>query len=483
MEKSSNRLYSLKTHLHRFIDPLNSTLPTRQYRQAQFLAAVSLTSALLTVLVHMPFSLSKLTQDQPTHVIISVSLLAALTFIYWRSRIGSADTAAALLIGVMIAVIVLDAIASQDPDAAYVLYYLILPLLISGAFFELRGFAATTGAVLILVSVLPLLVDHLELSDMPLIFLAATSLVFTLLILHSRSIVQTGAWELSESEARYRNLFATIADALLIHHQGQFIDCNPAFHKLLGYDRSALESMDLIDLVMPDYREQVIERIRTGDTAPYEIEMRHQNGRIINVEAYARTLIFNGLPMRVTTLRDISDRRIAAQRTVALQVERERSQMLTRFINDASHDLRTPLTVIFSSLHLLRVNRDPERQAHYIETLNTQATHLLSIVENLLQTARLRQDGSAPFRFERSDLKSTLREIAQIMKPFAESRSITLRLDLPGESVKIIQDKTELTRAMRQLLTNAISYTPEGGTVTVSLRQQQSNVLIQVIDT
>lgn len=151
-----------------------------------------------------------------------------------------------------------------------------------------------------------------------------------------------------------------------------------------------------------------------------------------------------------------------------------------RFVADASHELRAPLTAIQGNLELLR--RRPELPSEErIEALDEaarEADRLTRLVADLLALARA--DAGVGIRRDAVDLDAVVLDTFQTGRTLAKGR--VLQLD-PFEPVRACGDEDRLRQLVLILLDNAVKYTPSGGTVTVGLRQADDRAEMRVCDT
>jgi two-component system, OmpR family, sensor kinase len=151
-----------------------------------------------------------------------------------------------------------------------------------------------------------------------------------------------------------------------------------------------------------------------------------------------------------------------------------------RFVADASHELRAPLTAIQGNLELVR--RRPDLPGtERVEALNEasrEAERLTRLVADLLALARA--DAGVPIRWGSVDLDAVVLDTFQSGRALASDR--TLHLD-PFEPVRVCGDEDRLRQLVLILLDNAVKYTPPGGSVTLGLRQVRDSAEITVRDT
>src|SRR5690606_28529142 len=97
-----------------------------------------------------------------------------------------------------------------------------------------------------------------------------------------------------------------------------------------------------------------------------------------------------GKPQRIDgIMTDITDRRQASEQATQVAIERERVRILSDFVRDASHEFRTPLSVINTRLYLMEKVKDPVKQTEYIESIKSQTERILKLVELLITMSKL----------------------------------------------------------------------------------------------
>lgn len=151
-----------------------------------------------------------------------------------------------------------------------------------------------------------------------------------------------------------------------------------------------------------------------------------------------------------------------------------------RFTADASHELRTPISVILTQIQLA-LSRD-RSSADYQRTLRTcerAAERMRGLVNSLLELARV-DSGEFKLVTEACDLSRIGREALEFVQPLAEARKVTLRAEL--DSVPATVDAMKLGQVLINLLTNAIQHNGEGITVSLSLQRNGELAAFRVAD-
>jgi PAS domain S-box-containing protein len=180
---------------------------------------------------------------------------------------------------------------------------------------------------------------------------------------------------------------------------------------------------------------------------------------------------------------DISERKHAEAQHLELAVERERVQMLQHFIRDTSHDLRTPLTTIKTSLYLLeRTIDDPGKRERYIGVIQEQASRLHQQIEDLLSLSRLDKSSVEEFTFEMRSLSLLLQNVVAGQKSLAERKKHRLSLSVEANLPPILADDAQLFRALSNLLVNALNYTPDGGDINVQAYRRDDRIAVEIQD-
>lgn len=153
----------------------------------------------------------------------------------------------------------------------------------------------------------------------------------------------------------------------------------------------------------------------------------------------------------------------------------------TQFTMDASHDLRTAVTVILSNAQLsLRRNREPEVYQETMTTIQQEASHILTMLEEMLVAARSGSPTTQVVR-ERVDLDRVLSEVYEASAAAAIMKSLRFELSRLDQ-VSVLGDRALLRRMLIALLENAVKYTPSGGEISVTLERGGRESLLIVED-
>ena len=153
-----------------------------------------------------------------------------------------------------------------------------------------------------------------------------------------------------------------------------------------------------------------------------------------------------------------------------------------QFMEDISHELKTPLSVLKGELEvtLKRIRSTQEYETALHSSLE-EVNRIAGIVENLLTLARF-DAKTTTLQAKPLDLDLLIKDTVEAIQVLAHQKQITLQFN-SAHSVEILADKNQLKRLILNILDNAIKYTPPGGKISIDLRQQKDTADIDIIDT
>jgi len=152
-----------------------------------------------------------------------------------------------------------------------------------------------------------------------------------------------------------------------------------------------------------------------------------------------------------------------------------------QFTADASHELRTPLSIIHAHTEwALTRERDAVEYRQAIEACARASARMKMLVESLLVLAR-GDAGKLDLQYENFDMSQAVRDCAALMSPLAEQKKVKLQTDL--QPVAIEADHNRVLQLITNLMSNAIRYNRDGGSVCVTLQTQDNSAILKVTDT
>jgi PAS domain S-box-containing protein len=278
---------------------------------------------------------------------------------------------------------------------------------------------------------------------------------------------------LRESENRYRTLFDSTNDAIFIHDMGgKFLEVNQVACEHLGYSREELLQMTPTDINSKEYAAtlpQRIEELRKLGHSFSEIAQVRRDGTIIQTELSSRIVDYKGKAAVLSIARDITERK---------QVERLKDQ----FVSTVSHELRTPLTAIRASIGLLASGASgtlPEKGQRMLEIAVTNTDRLVRLINDILDSERL-ASGKTPMEKKQCSAAQLVTQAADVMKPMAEKAGISLSVE--SQDAALWADPDRIAQALTNLISNAIKFSPKGGTIWVTAERKENQMLFKVQD-
>lgn len=250
--------------------------------------------------------------------------------------------------------------------------------------------------------------------------------------------------------------------------------------KLLGFPGAALPNLDdFLALVHPDDLDHILTTSReaTTERRPFEVEYRarHERGHYIWIHQNARTFYApDGRPQRrVGVMMDVTARRTAVDQL------READTRKNEFLGILAHELRNPLAVLRAGVDLLARRPDQPPAERTVTILDNQLRTRL--VGDLLDITRI---GRGIFRLDRSavDLAELIGQVRQSMERRISDRGQHLVVACPKGPIPIHADIDRLHQIFINLLVNASSYTPEGGTIELLVERQSNEVTVTIRD-
>ncbi len=160
----------------------------------------------------------------------------------------------------------------------------------------------------------------------------------------------------------------------------------------------------------------------------------------------------------------------------------ELDRLKSEFVSTVSHELRTPLTTIKALTRLLmRDGLDEAKRREYIETISVECDRQIDFVLNLLDLSRI-EGGVLRVTHERVEVDEVISSVVKSEARAAEKRRHELRVDPQPAVPPVCADPKELRRVLSNIVENAIKYTPDGGRIILSAREEDSHVAISVTD-
>jgi PAS domain S-box-containing protein len=277
-------------------------------------------------------------------------------------------------------------------------------------------------------------------------------------------LIRLAAGELSEQRDYFQSVFQSMSEGIIIAGLDGLIQfANQNAIDLLHTTERKLVGKHLLDLIGPnknwsmaDLREDLLIVLTSGQPLVRETTIRMPLPRHYQI--------------RVAPICDAS-MRISGLIIVFSDINRlkELDQAKNEVMSLVSHELRTPLTAIRGYSELLKETPNlPEGAEECVNTIHEAAERLARILTTFLDVSRL-ESGKQEIRTDPIRLNEVAREAVMLMRPVAQAKSIRLIEDLPQSAPVVAADRDLIAQVITNLISNAIKYSPEKTTVTISL--------------
>jgi signal transduction histidine kinase len=281
----------------------------------------------------------------------------------------------------------------------------------------------------------------------------------------SRALHYQGA---IESSLHLGQVFASLPTGLaLIDTNGKVLRANPAWSTVWGLAGSPLRtpfhvSLDLIEILLPRMTDPLAltEFVSEGQRAPERTQQLS-----VRLSHPAQDLQILSVPTRD------SQRAITGRLWAVSDVTREREvdRLKSEFVSIVSHELRTPLTSILGYTELL-LNRDfsPDERRQFVNTVYVEAGRLSQLVEDLLGVSRL-EAGKVKLNRWPIPIRQIVEELTTQLNTQLAQHRLLIAIAEPLPPVWVDRDK--IKQVLFNLLNNAIKYSPNGGQITLEVRE------------
>jgi PAS domain S-box-containing protein len=294
--------------------------------------------------------------------------------------------------------------------------------------------------------------------------------------------------ELRRSNVLFEKVFYESPIAIVISElgTGKILHCNSVFAGTVNYSMDELVGNTAVQLGIFESLEQrnnlVSDAIAGGVAKQTEVYIQPRGGDRIYVSIHAHVIPLYDGPCLLTAILDLSSHKQAEEDTrKALEAVLELSRLKADFVTLASHEFRTPLTTIRSSAFLLEnysYGESRERAVRHLAKINSSVNSLTSMLDEFLAITKI-DEGRVHPSFEQIDLPAFLADLCRNLQASAKPGQ-TIGYDHTGSN-DVLTDRIMLSNIVRNLVTNAIKYSPENSPIYVSTRVN-GKIYLTVID-
>ena len=312
-------------------------------------------------------------------------------------------------------------------------------------------------------------------------------------ITHMKQVEQA----LIDERLRYEELFELTPQPLYIYDEEtlSFLKVNDAMVRTYGYSHEEFAQMNLLDIRSPMEANRLLTLLR-GEArdqdlmAPSTWLHRRKDGSTLEVEASARRIQFNGRPARLVAAADMTERRaLEAERMnvesleIELNKEREVTLLKERFTQMVTHEFRTPLSVIVSTIDILKSYIDrlsKDDISRKLDIVTKEARRMSTLLDDVLSISRA-SAGRVSVMLETFDAVDVLRGIVENVS-MADRGHHTFVINPLCNTAPLSADRRLFEQVLINLLTNAVKYSPAGTTVSAEICVDTDHMTLRVSD-
>jgi PAS domain S-box-containing protein len=298
---------------------------------------------------------------------------------------------------------------------------------------------------------------------------------------------------LIKSEERFRNIFENSGIGMVVlEPEGNISKTNRAFREMVGYNEIELSKMNFRDLTHPGdleksvrFKSNLLNR-EENDSSLIEKRYLNKNGETVwAITSVSLIRDFNGTPMYfIAQAQDITERKKAEEQIIKNAEElKTLNAAKDKFFSILSHDLRSPFNSLLGITEYISQSYDdltPTEIRDSVKNIYSSSQKLYNLILNLLEWSRLQ---SGRFEIDKAEIELHLlfEEMKNLYNESAAAKNITLTTEIL-EKLVILADKYMIETIFRNLISNAIKFTNENGTVKVNAIAKGSFAEINVID-
>lgn len=289
--------------------------------------------------------------------------------------------------------------------------------------------------------------------------------------------------DLRQSEENYRILFEhSTLMAAVYDSEDRIRLINPAVGMWMKVDPDSLLGKNVYDVMSPELAKNADERHQrvreTGISETVEGQSTDPEGAPFH---YMRQVVSLPNDEILTLTLDVTPQKTSEAQELALKLAAEKADFLTEFFGTISHDLKTPLTVLNTTLYLLEKSRTEEQRAQNLERMRENIEVVQDYIQDMLSYSRLEYLPS----FERKPVMvhRLLEEVIKRLRPRADSKGIMITTYFDPQLPEVFASYDHLLRAFLNLVENSVAYTPSSGKVELKTARAGDQIEIIISDT
>jgi two-component system, cell cycle sensor histidine kinase and response regulator CckA len=274
---------------------------------------------------------------------------------------------------------------------------------------------------------------------------------------------------LKESEERFRALVSFASEGIMIHGDGAIIDANQAFADFVGFPNpESLIGKNGLEVIpfTPASRQALVDHINKDSEETHDVEIVRPDGTLAHMATHGRGTILRGRPVRIVSMLDITDRKLAEEEKARLHeqlAQASKMEAIGRLAGGVAHDFNNLLTTILGYSELIQSRLAEDNSARTeIEEIQKAGERAASLTQQLLAFSRKQVINPRII-----DMNAVVMETQKMLQRLI-GENIKLVLNLAPDLGYVKIDPHQIEQVLMNLAVNARDAMPDGGTLTIA---------------
>lgn len=298
------------------------------------------------------------------------------------------------------------------------------------------------------------------------------------------------------------NLLVEKSDySIIVHSETDILYTNKKTMELLGCETYSQVKEEFFSNLRDIYKKENVSNLydivntKSSNNVEYIKNITTSGNTNITVHSMSASFTYGKIPAIITILKDISSevkvKQLKAdveENARLLNESQEYNKHIIEFFSNISHELKTPLNIIFSSVHMLGLyndNKDDsiiDKRKDYLQIVKQNSYRLIRLINNILDISKY-DSGFMTLNLKNRDIVCMVEDITLSVVPYAESMDIEIIFDTEIEEKIIAFDGDKIERIILNLLSNALKFTNQGGKIFVNIVDEGEMIGISIKDT
>jgi len=298
----------------------------------------------------------------------------------------------------------------------------------------------------------------------------------------SKAIEHSGALkDIANEKSRMRVLINLIANGVMVTDaEKKLVLANPAFMKIMGFKGDDIIGRPFTELVQQEQLQQMVERaLSMPESEVTELTEELEIPR--NGEGVTATYVARCRPFRDRIDRNLGTITVLSDITYLKEINQRQSD----FVSMVAHEIRSPMNSVMAQIKVIQdglAGDVTQKQSEILGRASEKINGLVTLSSELLNLAK-RETGLIALERKSCNMTEVLKDQIDFHQPKAQAKKIQIELDLLPDLPPVLANKQNMEEVLSNLIANAINYTPEGGSITVSARPEKHHLCISVSDT